>query len=47
MLKAIKSGSILEQALIGVMYVLATSAGSSVMMWILLKKEKGKRKVGG
>lgn len=45
-LKVIENGNYWMLALVGFLYVLATSAGSSVMMKILLKKETGKRKVG-
>jgi len=31
----------------GIVYMLSTAEGSVLMMKIMLKKEKGKRKVGG
>ena len=44
--EALLVGDIATIAIVGLVYVLATSAGSSFMMKVLLKKEKGKRQVG-
>ena len=44
--EALLAGDIATIAIVGLVYVLATSAGSSFMMKVLLKKEKGKRQVG-
>jgi len=41
-----KSGDWWRLALVGAVYVLATTEGSVLMMRILLKRESGKRKVG-
>jgi hypothetical protein len=41
-----KSGDWWRLALVGGVYVLATTEGSVLMMRILLKRETGKRKVG-
>lgn len=44
--KAVTEGSILQLALVGAIYVIATSEGSAFMMKRMLKSETGKRKVG-
>lgn len=41
-----KTGAWWRLALVGVVYVIATTEGSVLMMKILLKRETGKRKVG-
>lgn len=41
-----KSGEWWRLALVGIVYVVATTEGSVLMMKILLKHETGKRKVG-
>lgn len=43
---AINSGDYVYAALAGLVYLLATAEGSVLMMKILLKTEKGKRRVG-
>jgi hypothetical protein len=43
---ALKTGNWWNIAVVGVIYVIATTEGSVLMMKILLKKETGKRKVG-
>lgn len=45
-LKSIESGSVIDRVIIGAVYVFFTSLGSVAMMIILLKKEKGKKRVG-
>lgn len=44
--QALTTGSFLKVALVGVVYVLATTEGSCFMMARMLKTEAGKRKVG-
>lgn len=44
--QAVTTGSFLKVALVGVVYVIATTEGSCLMMARMLKKETGKRKVG-
>lgn len=39
-------GETWQLAAAGVVYVVATTLGSCVMMWLLLRTEKGKRQVG-
>lgn len=43
---ALKDGEWWRLAIVGAVYVAATTEGSVLMMKILLKKETGKRKVG-
>ena len=43
---AFYSNDLTNIILLGIIYIVATSLGSSYMMKKLLKKEKGKRKVG-
>lgn len=47
MLKVLESGDQLMRIAIMACYVISTSLGSAFMMYILLKTEKGKKKVGG
>lgn len=44
--QALTTGSFLKVALVGIVYVLATTEGSAFMMARLLKSETGKRQVG-
>lgn len=44
--QALTSGSFLKVALVGVVYVFATTEGSCFMMGRMLKSETGKRQVG-
>jgi hypothetical protein len=46
MLKVIESGDLIGKITVMVVYVLWTSLGSSYMMMMMLKTEKGKNKVG-
>lgn len=43
---ALTTGSFLKVALVGLVYVFATTEGSCYMMGRMLKRETGKRKVG-
>jgi hypothetical protein len=43
---ALKDGEWWRLAVVGVVYVIATTEGSVLMMRILLRKESGKRRVG-
>jgi len=43
---ALTSGSFLKVALVGLVYVFATTEGSCFMMGRMLKRETGKRQVG-
>ena len=44
--QALTSGSFLKIAVVGLVYVLATTEGSCFMMERMLKREDGKRRVG-
>lgn len=44
--QALTSGSFFKVALVGLVYVAATTEGSCFMMGRMLKRETGKRKVG-
>jgi len=44
--QSVKTGNWWNMVAVGVVYVVATTEGSVLMMKILLKKETGKRKVG-
>lgn len=44
--EAAKTGQWWDLVVVGIVYVIATTEGSVLMMRILLKKETGKRKVG-
>jgi hypothetical protein len=44
--QALTTGSFVKVALVGLVYVLATTEGSCFMMGRMLKRESGKRKVG-
>ena len=44
--QALTTGSFLKVALVGLVYVAATTEGSCFMMGRMLKRETGKRKVG-
>lgn len=46
MMKVVETGDHLQKFLVMLVYVLATTEGSVVMMRRMLKKETGKRKVG-
>lgn len=44
--QALTTGSILKLAIVGAVYILATTEGSCFMMAKMLKSESGKRQVG-
>jgi hypothetical protein len=44
--QALTTGSFLKVALVGIVYVIATTEGSCYMMGRMLKRETGKRQVG-
>ena len=46
MLKAINDQDIKNQIITMLIYITFTSLGSAVMMWVMLKSEKGKNQVG-
>lgn len=43
---AVSSGNHYWLVVVGSVYIVCTSAGSSLMMWLMLRKESGKRRVG-